>query len=59
MELRQMIPKFSGKTAGIATFRVKRHLRPEIFAKLKDPSSGQLRESPGDHEGRIENRTPK
>jgi hypothetical protein len=35
MELRQMIPKFLGKTAGIATFRVKRHLRPEIFAKLK------------------------
>lgn len=34
MELRQMIPKFLGKTAGIATFRVKRHLRPEIFAKL-------------------------
>ena len=36
MELRQMIPKFLGKTAGIATFRVKRHLRPEIFAKLKE-----------------------
>jgi hypothetical protein len=36
MELRQMIPKFLGKTAGIATFRVKRHLRPEIFAKLND-----------------------
>jgi hypothetical protein len=35
MELRQMIPKFLGKTADIATFRVKRHLRPEIFAKLK------------------------
>jgi len=35
MELRQMVPKFLGKTAGIATFRVKRHLRPEIFAKLK------------------------
>jgi len=35
MELRQLIPKFLGKTAGIATFRVKRHLRPEIFAKLK------------------------
>jgi hypothetical protein len=35
MELRQMIPAFLGKTAGIATFRVKRHLRPEIFAKLK------------------------
>ncbi|MCX5849380.1 MAG: hypothetical protein NTW65_08005 [Deltaproteobacteria bacterium] len=36
MELRQMIPKFLGKTAGIAAFRVKRHLRPEIFAKLKE-----------------------
>jgi hypothetical protein len=36
MELRQMIPEFLGKTAGIATFRVKRHLRPEIFAKLKE-----------------------
>lgn len=35
MELRQMIPELLGKTAGIATFRVKRHLRPEIFAKLK------------------------
>jgi hypothetical protein len=35
MELRQMVPKFLGKTAGIAAFRVKRHLRPEIFAKLK------------------------
>ena len=36
MELRQMIPKFLGKTAGIATFQVTRHLRPEIFAKLKE-----------------------
>ena len=35
MELRQMIPEILGKTAGIAVFRVKRHLRPEIFAKLK------------------------
>jgi hypothetical protein len=35
MELRQMTPEILGKTAGIATFRVKRHLRPEIFAKLK------------------------
>jgi len=35
MELRQMIPKFLGKAAGIAAFRVKRHLRPEVFAKLK------------------------
>ncbi len=36
MERRQMIPDILGKTAGIAVFRVKRHLRPEIFAKLKD-----------------------
>jgi hypothetical protein len=36
MERRQMIPDILGKTAGIAAFRVKRHLRPEIFAKLKD-----------------------
>jgi len=35
MELRQMTPKILGKTAGIAAFRIKRHLRPEIFAKLK------------------------
>jgi len=35
MELRQMIPQLLGKTAGIAAFRVKRHLRPEIFARLK------------------------
>jgi hypothetical protein len=35
MELRQMTPKILGKTAGIAAFRVKRHLRPEIFTKLK------------------------
>ncbi|HPV49998.1 MAG TPA: hypothetical protein PLB14_09840 [Smithellaceae bacterium] len=35
MELRQMTPKILGKTAGIAVFRVKRHFRPEIFAKLK------------------------
>ena len=36
MERRQMIPDILGKTAGIAAFRVKRHCRPEIFAKLKD-----------------------
>ena len=36
MERRQMTPEILGKTAGIAVFRVKRHLRPEIFAKLKD-----------------------
>ena len=35
MERRQMIPGILAKTAGIATFRVKRHFRPEIFAKLK------------------------
>jgi hypothetical protein len=35
MERRQMIPDILGKTAGIAVFRVKRHLRPEIFPKLK------------------------
>jgi hypothetical protein len=35
MERRQMIPEILAKTAGIATFRVKRHLRTEIFAKLK------------------------
>ena len=36
MERRQMIPDILGKTAGIAAFRVKRHCRREIFAKLKD-----------------------
>jgi len=36
MERRQMIPDILGKTAGIAVFRVKRHLRPDVFAKLKD-----------------------
>jgi len=35
MELRQMVPPILGKTAGIAAFRVKRHLRPEIFAKIR------------------------
>lgn len=35
MELRQMTPEILGKTASIAAFRVKRHLRPEIFARLK------------------------
>jgi hypothetical protein len=35
MELRQMTPDILGKTAGLAAFRVKRHLRPEIFARLK------------------------
>jgi len=35
MERRQMTPEILAKTAGIATFRVRRHFRPEIFAKLK------------------------
>lgn len=35
MERRQMTPEILGKTAGIATFRVKRHFRPEIFTRLK------------------------
>jgi len=35
MERRQLIPTILAKTAGIATFRVKRHLRPGIFNKLK------------------------
>ncbi|MDI6742810.1 MAG: hypothetical protein QMD11_08725 [Smithella sp.] len=35
MERRQMIPEILGKTAGVAVFRVRRHLRPGIFSKLK------------------------
>jgi hypothetical protein len=35
MEVRQMDVKFLARAAGIAVFRVKRHMRPEIFAKLK------------------------
>lgn len=35
MERRQMNPDILGKTAGIAVWRVKRHFRPDIFAKLK------------------------
>jgi len=35
MEVRQMDSGMLAKAAGIASFRVKRHLRPEIFAKLK------------------------
>lgn len=35
MELRQMTPEILAKTAGIFSFRVKRHFRPKIFAKLK------------------------
>lgn len=35
MDRRQMIPEILGKTAGIAVFRVRRHLRPRIFSGLK------------------------
>ena len=35
MESRQMNPQILARTAGIAVFRVKRHFRPEIFARLK------------------------
>lgn len=35
MEMRQMTLHMLSKAAGIVVFRVKRHLRPEIFAKLK------------------------
>lgn len=35
MEMRQMDPGMLAGAAGIAAFRVRRHLRPEIFAKLK------------------------
>jgi len=35
LELRQMDLVMLAKATGIAGFRVKRHLRPEIFAKLK------------------------
>lgn len=35
MERRQMKPEMLAKAVGIAVFRVKRHLRPEIFSKLK------------------------
>ena len=35
IELRQMDPGMLAKAAGISGFRFKRHLRPEIFAKLK------------------------
>jgi len=35
LELRQMDPGMLAKAAGIAVFRVKRHFRPDIFAKLK------------------------
>ncbi|HPC85351.1 MAG TPA: hypothetical protein P5238_08365 [Smithellaceae bacterium] len=35
MERRQMTPEILGKTAHIAAFRVKRHFRPDVFAKLR------------------------
>jgi len=35
MQRRQMTPGILAQTAGIATFRVKRHFRPAIFAELK------------------------
>ncbi len=35
MARRQMNPAILARAAGIASFRVRRHLRPEIFSKLK------------------------
>jgi hypothetical protein len=35
MESRQMNQRILAKTAGIAVFRVKRHFRPDVFARLK------------------------
>lgn len=35
MEMRQLEPGMLAKAAGMALFRVKRHFRPEVFAKLK------------------------
>jgi hypothetical protein len=35
MEVRQMNPKILAQTVGIAKFRVKRHFRPDVFARLK------------------------
>jgi len=35
MEMRQMNPRILAKTVGISTWRVKRHFRPKIFARLK------------------------
>jgi hypothetical protein len=37
MEYRQMTTEILAKTVGISRFRVRRHFRPEIFAKLKQP----------------------
>jgi hypothetical protein len=35
MERRQMTPSILAKTAGFTCFRLKRHLRPAVFAQLK------------------------
>ena len=35
MEYRQMTPEILAKTVGMFSFRVRRHFRPEIFAKLR------------------------
>jgi hypothetical protein len=35
MEQRQMTPAILAKTVGLFSFRVRRHFRPEIFARLK------------------------
>lgn len=35
MEQRQMTPAILAKTVGLFSFRVRRHFRPEIFAKLR------------------------
>ena len=35
MEVRQMTPRMLAGAAGISIFRVKRHLSPGVFAKLK------------------------
>lgn len=35
MERRQMTPAILARTAGICRFRVRRHIRPEIFISLK------------------------
>lgn len=35
MELRQMTPEILAKTAGVLRFSLRRHLRPEVFARLQ------------------------
>lgn len=35
MEQRQMTPEILARTAGILGFRVRRHFKPEVFARLK------------------------